>query len=215
MDQFHTGRVDQFQSGAITLGGCLTTVSEDPGDLATGGGTSAGGGGSTSGGGGSTTGANLCLGVYCAPSFVCDSTDGICECRGQSCSGNCDSASGACLPACEPIDGGAYPVIGQGPDAVQMATATLDEAYNYTLQAACGVPPLSWSLLSVSANVGSPSGEARLDSIGLSFYGAQGQIEGVPTVATNGVPFEIEVQAVDGAGNTGVQNYLLEVVGTQ
>ena len=165
------------------------------------------GGGSASSGGGST-GADHCLGIYCAPSFVCDPTDGICECDGQACSGNCDADSGACLAACDDDGGGTYPVIGQSPYAVQLPTAYLDKAYNYALQPACGVPPLQWSLVSISA-------ASSFEVIGLYFYPAQGEIEGVPQVASHAGPFEFEIEARDEMGNTGVQNYLLEVIGPE
>jgi len=195
----------------LALGSCcLTTVSEVPGEPAlTGGATSGGGvprGGSTSSGGGSTTGADRCSGIYCAPSFACDPVDGICKCDGQACSGNCEADSGACLVACDADGGGTYPVIGQSPYAVQLPTAYLDKVYNYRLQPACGVPPLTWFSLPDASS---------FEVIGLGFYPAQGQIEGVTTVASDGGPFEFEIEAVDSAGNRGVQNYLLEVVGPE
>jgi hypothetical protein len=189
----------------LALGGCcLTTVSGEPGEQTTGGMTSGGvpGGGSTSSGGGSTTGANRCLGIYCAPSFACDPADGVCKCDGQNCSGNCDAATGACLVACAASDGGTYPVIGDSPYAIQMPTAYLDRTYNESLQLPCGSPPFRWTLLS-----------GNFENIGLGFYPAQGQVEGVLTMASGADPFEFEIEAQDALGNTGVQNYLLQVVG--
>jgi len=188
-------------TGAGTISG--TTGGQNTGT----GGTSAGNTtGSATGGSTGTTGADLCLGIYCAPSFACDETDGTCECAGQSCTGNCDADSGACLAACpgQGVDAGPYPVIGQSPYAVQMTTAILDHTYEYTLEPACGVPPWRWTLLPPFSNA--------LEAIGLAFYPDQGEIEGVPTVGSGAVPFEFEIEATDSLGNTGVQNYLLYVV---
>jgi hypothetical protein len=203
----------------LALGGCcLTTVSELSGEPTSGGVASAGGvpgGGSASSGGGSTTGANPCSGIYCAPSFVCDPTDGVCKCDGQTCFGNCGADSGACLIACD-ADGGTYPVVGQSPYAVRMPTAHLGKTYAYAPQAACGVPPVNWRLLAFGGTSSNPGGPPlALESIGLTFYQGHGEIEGTPTVASDAGPFELELEAEDQAFNTGVQNYLLEVVGPE
>src|SRR5581483_12302612 len=83
-------------------------------DVADGLGTGGTGTVGTSGGSGATTGSitrpdsgpSSCTGFFCAPNFVCDTTDGFCKCDGQLCaSGNC-TADGTCLPGC-PADGGA------------------------------------------------------------------------------------------------------------
>jgi hypothetical protein len=190
-------------TGAGTTSG--TTGGQNTGTGSTGG-TSAGNTtGNATGSSTGTTGANLCLGIYCAPSFACDPSNGTCECAGQACSGNCDADSGACLIACDAVDGGTYPLVGQSPYAVQMTTATVGRTYSYTLQPACvGVPPVTWTFLSRNTEA--------LANIGLAFYPAQGEILGVPTVASGAAPFEFEFEPEDQAFNTGVQNYLLEVL---
>ncbi len=153
------------------------------------GGTSAGSatgsstGNSTGGSSTGTTGADLCMTVYCAPSFACDPTDGVCKCSGQDCSGNCDADSGACLIACDAIDGGTYPLVGQSAYAIQMPTAILDQSYSYTLQPACGgVPPITWTVLATSFGSG--------ENIELEFFPGQGRLEGTPAIASGAVPFE-------------------------
>jgi hypothetical protein len=208
-----------FEDGGTSTGGRSTTngaasstgagtTSGTTGGQSTGtgsaGGTSGGHttGNTTGGSSSGTTGADLCMAVYCAPSFTCDPTDGICKCSGQDCSGNCGIDSGACLIACDAGDGGSYPILGQGPYAVQMPTAHLGQSYEYTLERACGVPPIGWNLLAASRS---------LDEIGFAFY-QSGQIEGTPTVASGATPFEFEFEAEDSVGNMGVQNYLLFVV---
>jgi hypothetical protein len=161
--------------------------------------------GTSSGGGGTTTGGDAgfmdvgCAGVYCAPNFECDPVDGICKCGGQACGGNCEADSGTCLVTC-PVDAGGdpYPILGSSPNAVMLPAAFLGQSYLYQLQAACGEGPLEWA-----AAIPVP-----LRSLELS---DQGLLAGKPNVLLDGGPDEFAVRVWDSRGNTGVQNYLLDV----
>jgi len=179
-------------------GCCLQIVSGDTRtDETSGGGSSSGGGGTTSGG--TTTGGGACSGVYCSPSYVCDPADGICKCGGQICSsGNCHGSTGACLPGCS-TDGGSIGIESATPgEAVNMPPADLNKTYDFKIVAvsSCAPGPFVFTALS------------QLPP-GLALY-PSGEVEGAPTMASNGVPFEFEVEISQG-GAVARQNVLLLV----
>ena len=178
-------------------GCCLTVVSGDTGNDETGGGGSSSGGGSTSGG---TTGGKVgCSGVYCSPAYVCDPADGICKCGGEICtSGKCDANTGACLPGgCTP-DGGIAFLAEDSGQAAMLPPARLNETYDFHIGACAGSGPITLTALSPLPP-------------GLALY-PSGEVEGVPIMATNGVPFEFEVEAQTPNGTAAAfQNFLLQV----
>ena len=178
---------------------CLSVVSGNEVDETSGGGSSSGGGGGTTGG--TTTGAMQgdCAGVYCSPSYVCDPTDGICKCGGQVCtSGNCDPSTGACLPGGCNTEGGVGFIQATQGEAVMLPPADLNKTYTFQI----GACP---ALLTFTALSQLPPGLVLYPS---------GNIEGVPIMATNGVPFEFEVEAQSRSGAVAYQNFLLQVIGS-
>jgi hypothetical protein len=214
----HLPRMGVFRLVVLfALSGCCLTVvgggtgnSEGTsGGLTTGGSTTSGGGSS----GGSSTGAanNQCSTVYCSPSYACDPIDGICKCGGAICvTGNCDAASGACLPKCSDAGLGSIAFPGSAPgEATALPIATLDHTYNAQLAAvSCQGGSITFTFVSPQSS--------PLEDLGLNFY-PNGQIEGVPTMATpTGMPFEFEIAATDESSppQTSYQNVLLTIEGT-
>jgi hypothetical protein len=207
-------RFSLFAGLLAGTGCCLAVVSggsendETSAGTQTSGGSSSGRGSSTGGasstGGsnsGSSTGAtDPCSGVYCSPSYVCDPADGICKCGGQVCpSGNCDASTGNCLGGCPPDAGSSDIAFLSGPpEASVMPPADLNKTYNFNI-GVCAYGPVRFSALSEMPP-------------GLDFY-VTGEIEGVPTIATHGVPYEFEVKAESEGGGVAFQNFLLTVVG--
>ena len=82
-------------------------------------------------------------------------------------------------------------------EADMIPPAVLNRTYNFQIGEVCAYAPTFTALSPLPP--------------GLALY-PTGEIEGVPSMATNGVPFEFEVEAQAPSGATASQNFLLQVI---